>query len=309
MEEHYAAVNAVFASKLTYMSTFLGLQFVETDTHRIIHQEKYILSIVAAHLENKNERHSTPQATTLDKTLYDPPTDADREFYSTRNLYTVHGAIRHALLTHPEIDNAIHHVACGLKAPNHTHWKYAQAILGYLANHAQYGLAFPKGPNALQLTAYGDTDMGNNPITRKSIDGHFISLNHGAVYTKCKSQSFVATSTPQAETGTQCTLSTQVAWQRDLMHSMRLYQVGPTMQYCDNTTAVSLAKNNCKKDQTRFIHMRYLKHQELVKAGVIDVKYIASADNVADIFTKPLSVRQFRKLRECLGIRRFNSTL
>ena len=41
----------------------------------------------------------------------------------------------------------------------------------------------------------------------------------------------------------------------------------------------------------------HLKVRELVEEAAIRVKYIATSDNVADIFTKPLEKKEFLKLR------------
>ena len=53
-------------------------------------------------------------------------------------------------------------------------------------------------------------------------------------------------------------------------------------------------------ERTKHIERRHLKVRELVEDAVINVKYIATHLNVADIFTKPLERKQFQSLRDKL---------
>ena len=49
--------------------------------------------------------------------------------------------------------------------------------------------------------------------------------------------------------------------------------------------------------ETKHIERRHLKIRELVLDAILRVQYVASKDNIADIFTKPLDKKTFITLR------------
>ena len=62
-----------------------------------------------------------------------------------------------------------------------------------------------------------------------------------------------------------------------------------TVLWVDNMGAVALAKHRCSSVRSRHIERRYLHLRELVAAGELEVRYVPTADNVADLLTKPLA--------------------
>ena len=77
-------------------------------------------------------------------------------------------------------------------------------------------------------------------------------------------------------------------------------QVEPTTIGIDNSGAVDLALDYRSGPKTKHIERRHLKIRELVEDAVVAVKRVASADNIADIFTKPLDKQLFQGLRDKL---------
>ena len=69
----------------------------------------------------------------------------------------------------------------------------------------------------------------------------------------------------------------------------------PTVLYVDNQGAVELSKDLKSCQRSRHIERRYLKLRELVLTGLIVVKYVETAENAADMLTKPLPKEVFDK--------------
>ena len=67
--------------------------------------------------------------------------------------------------------------------------------------------------------------------------------------------------------------------------------------YVDNSAAVDLAYNPEFHNRTKHIDRRHFYARELVENHVINVKYVRSAENLADFFTKPLPPKTFFALR------------
>jgi hypothetical protein len=70
-----------------------------------------------------------------------------------------------------------------------------------------------------------------------------------------------------------------------------------TILWGDNQPAISSVGNKSSKSRTKHIDVRLKFCGEVVKKGILQIKYISSSDNIADIFTKPLSTTKFRELR------------
>ena len=66
----------------------------------------------------------------------------------------------------------------------------------------------------------------------------------------------------------------------------------------DNKAAIDLAYNPEHHQRTKHIERRHFFIREIVESGRIVVPFVASADNLADFFTKPLEWNAFRLLRD-----------
>ena len=70
----------------------------------------------------------------------------------------------------------------------------------------------------------------------------------------------------------------------------------PTVLFVDNKGAIELSKDLKSCQRSRHVERRYLKLRELVTSGDIEVKYVPTEDNPADVMTKSsLSVASFAK--------------
>ena len=79
-------------------------------------------------------------------------------------------------------------------------------------------------------------------------------------------------------------------------------QQQPTPLWCDNQSAIKLAKYLVLHQRRKHIelHMHFIRN--LVHDCVIEVLYCPTDDQVAEIFTKSLTEAKFSKLRFMLGV-------
>ena len=71
---------------------------------------------------------------------------------------------------------------------------------------------------------------------------------------------------------------------------------------CDNTSAISISKNPVLHSRTKHIDIRhhFLKYCHEKELTVL--KYICTEEQLADVFTKPLSKERFNKILSDLGM-------
>ena len=78
------------------------------------------------------------------------------------------------------------------------------------------------------------------------------------------------------------------------------YERVPLM--CDNTSAISVAKNPVFHKRMRQIERRHHFLRDHVEKGDIEMRYIDTERQLADILNKPLDVSCFAALREKIGV-------
>ena len=80
---------------------------------------------------------------------------------------------------------------------------------------------------------------------------------------------------------------------------MWIEQKKPTL-YVDNTPAIQLAKYPVFHSRVKHIVIHYHNIRHAAENGQIDIKYIETGDQLADILTKALSRAKFEPFRDAL---------
>ena len=80
-----------------------------------------------------------------------------------------------------------------------------------------------------------------------------------------------------------------------VLESMKLRVKKPMTVYVDNKGAVDLANGWSIGGGTKHMEVRIMFVRELKEQGVIEVKWKAGDENVADIFTKNVDTKLFKK--------------
>ena len=91
------------------------------------------------------------------------------------------------------------------------------------------------------------------------------------------------------------------------MEELGFEQSEPITLRIDSTGAASLAKNRMISQQTKHIDIKYHYIRDIIESNQLILEHVASEDNVADIFTKPLSALKFIQFREQMGIRKIDT--
>ena len=71
---------------------------------------------------------------------------------------------------------------------------------------------------------------------------------------------------------------------------------------CDNESAIKIAYNPVQHTRTKHIEIRHHFIRDHVALGDIELAYVCTKDQLADIFTKPLDEARFCYLRNELNI-------
>jgi hypothetical protein len=80
------------------------------------------------------------------------------------------------------------------------------------------------------------------------------------------------------------------------------YKLSKVPLLCDNESAIRIAENPVEHSRTKHIDIRHHFLRDHQQRGDIEIAYINTKDQLADIFTKPLDKKNFTKLRNELNI-------
>jgi hypothetical protein len=80
------------------------------------------------------------------------------------------------------------------------------------------------------------------------------------------------------------------------------YKLSKVPLLCDNESAIRIADNPIDHSRTKHIDIRHHFLRDHQQRGDIEIAYINTKDQLADIFTKPLDEKTFCKLRNELNI-------
>ncbi|BAH94473.1 Os09g0272800 [Oryza sativa Japonica Group] len=72
--------------------------------------------------------------------------------------------------------------------------------------------------------------------------------------------------------------------------------------FCDNTSAINIAKNPIQHSRTKHIDIRFHFLRDHVEKGDVELQFLDTKLQIADIFTKPLDSNRFAFLRGELGV-------
>jgi hypothetical protein len=179
--------------------------------------------------------------------------------------------------------------------PKEAHLTVVKRILRYLVYIPKFGLWYPRG-STFDLIGYSDADWAGYKINRKSTSGTCQFLGRSLVSWASKKQNSVALSTAEAEYIAAGHCCAQLLWMRQNLRDYG-YKLTKVPLLCDNESAIRMADNPVEHSRTKHIAIRYHFLRDHQQKGDIEIAYINTKEQLADIFTKPLDEQTFNKLR------------
>ena len=223
------------------------------------------------------------------------PTSADA-LCDARVYRGIVGKLMYAMVgTRPDIAYAVGVLGRFASAPLEKHMAMAKRALRYVAGTRDASLFFPAGDGSIHLEGYTDSDWGGDKETRRSTGGYVFMVNETPVSWSSKAQQTVALSSTEAEYMAATQATKEAIWLRRLLADLGYRQEGPSPLHEDNRGAIGLAKNPIHHQRTKHIDIQHHFVRERVEAGDVELVACATANQVADIFTKALPREPFER--------------
>ncbi|XP_062118212.1 secreted RxLR effector protein 161-like [Humulus lupulus] len=212
-------------------------------------------------------------------------------------------ALQYLTITRPDISYIVSKLSQFLQDPIVTHWKAYKRVLRYLKDTITYGIYFRPGNSCtLTLQGFTDADWASCPDDRKSTGAYCMYLGLNLVSWSSKKQHVIARSSTELEYHALANAATEMVWLKALLKEMNIPVQRPPIIWCDNIGAALLAANLVYHACTKNIEIDVHFVRDMVLKKLIDIQYVPTQDQVADVLTEGLSVERFLKFRNKLKV-------
>ncbi|CAM8986787.1 unnamed protein product [Rhodiola kirilowii] len=303
---HYAAVDQLVKSlsetfpikDFGKLNFFLGLEAAYNSGGLTLTQHKYALDLLHRSSMENCKPTSTPLSATekLSKDSGSPLTGDDVLKY--RSMV---GGLQYLTLTRPDISFAVNKVCQYLSNPTDVHWEAVKRILRYVKGTIDTGLKFRQSSRT-RLSIFTDADWAGCTDDRRSTSGFAIFLGPNLISWSAKKQSTVSRSSTEAEYKALANGTAEAIWIQSVLKELGVEQKQPPILWCDNLGATYLTANPVFHARTKHIEINFHFVREKVAQGALDVRFISTSDQLADVFTKPATRQTLHHFRNNLNL-------
>ncbi|GJU52413.1 retrovirus-related pol polyprotein from transposon TNT 1-94 [Tanacetum coccineum] len=277
---------------------FLGLQISQSPRGIFIKQSKYALESLKKYGFDSCDPVDTPM---VEKSKLDEDKEGKAIDPSLSRGMIV--TLLYLTAIRPDLQFAICMCARYQARPTEKLLNAVKRIFWYLRGTINRGLWYPKD-SSIALTAFADADHAGCQDTRCSTSDSMQFLDDRLVSWSSKRQKSVAISSTEAEYIALSSCCAQVLWMRSQLTDYG-FGFNKIRMYCDNKSAISLCCNNVQHSRSKHIDIRFHFIKEHVENGVIELYFVNTVYQLADIFTKALGRERIKFLINKLGMRSF----
>ncbi|GJU18372.1 retrovirus-related pol polyprotein from transposon TNT 1-94 [Tanacetum coccineum] len=232
-----------------------------------INQAKYALETLKKYGMDLSDPVDTPMVDRLklDEDLMGIPVDQTR----FRGMV---GSLMYLTASRPDLVFAVCMCARYQAKPTKKHFEAIKRVFRYLKGTINMGLWYPKD-NAMSLTAYADADHAGCQDSRRKAE--YIAMSGCCA---------------------------QILWMRSQLKDYG-FDFNKIPLYCDNKSAIALCCNNVQHSRSKHIDIRHHFIREQVENRVVELYFVETNYQLADILTKALPRERFEFLLPRLGMK------
>lgn len=282
---------------LGYLHYFLGIEAKRTSQDLFLCQTKYAIDLLNRAHMTECKPVSTPLplrsiAMTNDDILLADPLE----------YRSIVGGLQYLTITRPDLAYATNLLCQKLQHPTIADFHKLKRVLRYVKGTAHLGI-FLHSNSSTALYGYSDADWAGCADTRRSTTGFCTYLGSNLLSWSAKKQPTVSHSSTEAEYRALASTTADLTWISFVLRDIGISLISPTLLFCDNKSAISLTANPILHARTKHIEVDFHFVREKVSSGSINVRYIPTHLQLADIFTKSLSRFAHSTIRTKLGMR------
>ena len=234
-----------------------------------------------------------------DNTLFDQPA-----------VYrSIIGGLQYLTMTILDIAFSVNKLSQFLQSHTVNHWNACKRVLRYLKGTSTYGLLF-RPVTKMTLIGYSDADYANCLDDRRSITRYAIYLGENLIASCARKQKVVARSSVESKYRALSLAATEILWLQSLFTELGVPKLATVpIVWCDNVGASSLASNLVFHARTKHIEVDVYFICEKIEEKQLEVRFVPTEEQVANVLTKPFAITRFEFLRNKVTVENSPFTL
>ena len=286
-------LSKIFAIKdMGQPKEFLGIKIERDVQNQILKlsQEKFINNMLEKFGFGQTHPVSTPMVTTQvhnrERKNREESEKESQFLIPNRQYREVVGSLLYlANCTRPDISYAVNILSRHQIKPTSVEWNMAKRVLQYLSGTRHLGLTYrAKSEGMVGFSDASWSDCKNSLTTC----GFVIRFFGDSVAWKTHKQSGVALSTCEAEYVAMSEACQQLMSLHNSVNFILRQNLYPMTLYCDNMAAITCSQTNGGNKLRHVVERRYHYVKDCVEKDYVQTIWIASKEQLADIFTKAL---------------------
>jgi histone deacetylase 1/2 len=205
-------------------------------------------------------------------------------------------ALQYLTFTHPDICFAVNKVCQFMHASTYSHWTAVKCILCYLKGTTSYGFHITRG-SFFALHGFTDADWAYSINDYKSTGDYLVFFGQTSISWKFSKQSIIARSSTETKYKVLADDTIKVIWLQYLLTDRQVPFISTPTIWCDNLGAIYLSTNPVFHACTKHVEVDYQFVRDWAAKKEIQIHFIPSQDQFADVFTKLFSDASFIAFR------------
>ncbi|KAJ1040031.1 hypothetical protein NDA10_003281 [Ustilago hordei] len=256
----------------------------------------YIDQVLAKHLDKRTKPTMVPMQSIPEGTLVASAAQQKEYPVIVGKLLWV------ANSTRPDLSLTVGVLARHMREPSQEHYQAAQRVLCYLESTRQVGLVYRASESQEPLVAHSDANWASDAtIQRRSTSGSVALVYGNPVAWKSATQKCVSLSAVEAEFIAATEATREVLFLKQLLRSIGIATGTPTV-YSDNTGCIQVSKDPAQHWKLKHIDTKYHFVRNNVQEGRVQIKYVDTTRNLADVLTKPIGRQAMQQARSGLHL-------
>lgn len=203
--------------------------------------------------------------------------------------------------TRPDIAASVAILSQKISKPSQKDLTEVKRIIRYIKGTRNLELKLGGG-KLNEIVAFSDANWAEDRTDRKSNSGYIIFVNGGVIAWCCRKQNLVTLSSCEAEYVALCETAKELIWLRNLVRDFGIQIEGPINIKTDSQSAMAMTSNQKLNNRSKHIDIRFHFIKDMVEQKQLQLEYVPTEDNQADMLTKPLGSVKLKHLRVLAGV-------
>lgn len=215
------------------------------------------------------------------------------------------GCLTYLMVTsRPDLSASVSYYSQFQSNPSEEHWIHAKRILRYIKGTVDHGLAYQRTTTPDQIVGYADASWAADLNDRRSVSGMLFKLYGATTFWSTRKQSTVSLSSTEAECSALADAACEAVWIQKLFEELGILDERPVRIHEDSQSTIAVIKSPGTSKRLKHTDVKLHFVRDCVAANKVEVTYLPTNEQQADLLTKGLPSTVFRKHCENIGISR-----